>query len=56
MFVFWSSLLKAVNEQYLQLSDEKDAHITKTEAVICESKIEIQQLRNAVTRYIHDHW
>ncbi|XP_039984518.1 FYVE and coiled-coil domain-containing protein 1 [Xiphias gladius] len=43
------SELGAVNEQYLQLAGEKDAHITKTEATIRESENEIQQLRNAVS-------
>uniref|UniRef100_A0A7N6ANF4 FYVE and coiled-coil domain-containing protein 1 n=1 Tax=Anabas testudineus TaxID=64144 RepID=A0A7N6ANF4_ANATE len=44
------SELQAVNEQYLQLSGEKDVQITKTEAVIRESESEIQQLRNTATR------
>ncbi|XP_059197312.1 FYVE and coiled-coil domain-containing protein 1 [Centropristis striata] len=43
------SELEAVNEQYLQLNGEKDAHITKTETTIRESESEIQQLRNALT-------
>ncbi|XP_041791525.1 FYVE and coiled-coil domain-containing protein 1 [Chelmon rostratus] len=43
------SELQAVNEQYLQLTGEKDAHITKTEAIIHEGESEIQQLRHAVT-------
>ncbi|XP_041646860.1 FYVE and coiled-coil domain-containing protein 1 [Cheilinus undulatus] len=44
------SELEAVNEQYLHLTGEKDAHITKTETTIRESESEIQYLRNAVTR------
>ncbi|XP_035508749.1 FYVE and coiled-coil domain-containing protein 1 [Morone saxatilis] len=43
------SELEALNEQYLQLTGEKDAHITKTEATIREGESEIQQLRDAVT-------
>ncbi|XP_040895976.1 FYVE and coiled-coil domain-containing protein 1 [Toxotes jaculatrix] len=43
------SELEAENEQYLQLTGEKDAHITKTEATIRESESEIQQLRDAVS-------
>ncbi|KAF1385786.1 hypothetical protein PFLUV_G00111390 [Perca fluviatilis] len=43
------SELEAMNEQYLQLTGEKDAHITKTETTIRESEREIQQLRDAVT-------
>ncbi|XP_044216809.1 FYVE and coiled-coil domain-containing protein 1 isoform X2 [Thunnus albacares] len=43
------SELEAVNEQYLQLSGEKDAHITNTEATIRESESEIQKLRDAVS-------
>ncbi|CAJ1060414.1 FYVE and coiled-coil domain-containing protein 1 [Xyrichtys novacula] len=49
------SELEAVNEQYLHLSGEKDAHITKTETTIRESESEIQQLRNAVTRAEEAH-
>ncbi|XP_010779284.1 FYVE and coiled-coil domain-containing protein 1-like, partial [Notothenia coriiceps] len=41
--------LKALNEQYLNLTGEKDAHITQTETNIRESESEIQQLRDAVT-------
>ncbi|TNN69266.1 FYVE and coiled-coil domain-containing protein 1 [Liparis tanakae] len=41
------SELQAVNEKYLQLTGEKDAHITKTETSIRESEGEIQQVRNA---------
>uniref|UniRef100_A0A4W6DIV8 FYVE and coiled-coil domain-containing protein 1 n=1 Tax=Lates calcarifer TaxID=8187 RepID=A0A4W6DIV8_LATCA len=44
------SELEAVNEEYLQLAGEKDAHITKTEAAVRESESEIQQLRGAVSR------
>ncbi|XP_060889189.1 FYVE and coiled-coil domain-containing protein 1 [Labrus mixtus] len=44
------SELEAVNEQYLRLSGEKDAHITNNETTIRDSESEIQQLRNAVTR------
>ncbi|XP_008291446.1 FYVE and coiled-coil domain-containing protein 1 [Stegastes partitus] len=43
------SELEAVNEQYLQLTGEKDAHITKTEAAVRGNESEIQQLRDAVT-------
>uniref|UniRef100_A0AAQ5XRV0 FYVE and coiled-coil domain-containing protein 1 n=1 Tax=Amphiprion ocellaris TaxID=80972 RepID=A0AAQ5XRV0_AMPOC len=43
------SELEAVNEQYLQLTGEKDAHITKTEAVVRKNESELQQLRDAVT-------
>ncbi|XP_070764455.1 FYVE and coiled-coil domain-containing protein 1 [Enoplosus armatus] len=43
------SELEAVNEQYLQLTGEKDAHITKTETIIREGESEIQQLREAAT-------
>lgn len=43
-----------MNEQYLQLSGEKDVHITKTEATVRESESEIQQLRDAVSRCVHD--
>nr|XP_020462695.1 FYVE and coiled-coil domain-containing protein 1 [Monopterus albus] len=43
------SELQAMNEQYLQLIAEKDAHIMKTESTVCESESEIQQLRSAFT-------
>ncbi|XP_034737346.1 FYVE and coiled-coil domain-containing protein 1 [Etheostoma cragini] len=43
------SELEAVNKQYLQLTGEKDSHITKTETTIRESESEIQQLRAALT-------
>lgn len=43
------SELEAVNEQYLQLAGEKDAHITKTEAAVRQYDSEVQQLRDAVT-------
>lgn len=43
------SELEAVNEQYLQLTGEKDAHITKTEAAVRQYDSEVQQLRDAVT-------
>uniref|UniRef100_UPI0037E74818 FYVE and coiled-coil domain-containing protein 1 n=1 Tax=Semicossyphus pulcher TaxID=241346 RepID=UPI0037E74818 len=49
------SELEAVNEQYLQLTGEKDAHITKTETSVRESEDEIQQLRDAVTRAEEAH-
>ncbi|XP_029003671.1 FYVE and coiled-coil domain-containing protein 1 [Betta splendens] len=42
------SELEALNKQYLQLSGEKDAHITKSEAVIRENQSEIEQLRSEV--------
>lgn len=45
-------VLKAANEEYLQLTGEKDAHITKTETSIRESESEIQQLRNAETKCV----
>ncbi|XP_033847920.1 FYVE and coiled-coil domain-containing protein 1 [Periophthalmus magnuspinnatus] len=40
------SQLEALNEQYLQLTGEKDAHITKTEITIRDNDTEIQQLRH----------
>ncbi|KAK5870171.1 hypothetical protein PBY51_024827 [Eleginops maclovinus] len=43
------SELEAMNEQYLHLTGEKDAHITQTETTIRESESEIQQLRDAAT-------
>ncbi|KAM9358165.1 FYVE and coiled-coil domain-containing protein 1 [Symphorus nematophorus] len=43
------SELEAMNEQYLQLTGEKDAYITETEATIRDGESEIQQLRVAVT-------
>lgn len=46
-------LIKALNEQYLKLTGEKDAHITKTETSIHESESEIQRLRDAVTRCVY---
>ncbi|XP_074491618.1 FYVE and coiled-coil domain-containing protein 1 [Sebastes fasciatus] len=49
------SKLEAVNEQYLQLTGEKDAHITKTETTIRETDGEIQQLTDAVTRAEEAH-
>ncbi|KAM7012460.1 FYVE and coiled-coil domain-containing protein 1 isoform 1-T2 [Tautogolabrus adspersus] len=49
------SELEAVNEQYLRLSGEKDAHITNNETTIRDSESEIQQLRNAVTRAEEAH-
>lgn len=46
---------KAENEECLHLTREKDAcHITKTEATIRESESEIEQLKDAATRYIHN--
>lgn len=44
---------QAVNERNLQLLSEKDAHVTKNEAAICENVGEIKQLREAVTRWVH---
>ncbi|KAM9385647.1 FYVE and coiled-coil domain-containing protein 1 [Pholidichthys leucotaenia] len=41
--------LEAVNEQYLQLTGEKDAYITKTEATMRENEGQIQQLRDVMT-------
>ncbi|XP_055020627.1 FYVE and coiled-coil domain-containing protein 1 isoform X2 [Boleophthalmus pectinirostris] len=38
--------IKALNEQYLLLTGEKDAHITKTETTIRDNDTEIQQLRH----------
>ncbi|XP_047443428.1 FYVE and coiled-coil domain-containing protein 1 [Mugil cephalus] len=49
------SELEAVNEQYLQLTGEKDAYITKAEATVRENESEIQQLRDAVTRAEEAH-
>lgn len=46
-------MFKDVNEQYLKLTGEKDAHITKTETSIRESESEIQRLRDAVTRCVY---
>ncbi|KAF3834876.1 hypothetical protein F7725_027434 [Dissostichus mawsoni] len=43
------SEIEALNEQYLNLTGEKDAHITQTETTIRESESEIQQLRDSVT-------
>ncbi|XP_054646559.1 FYVE and coiled-coil domain-containing protein 1 isoform X2 [Dunckerocampus dactyliophorus] len=43
------SELEAENEQYLRLSGEKDAHITKTEASVRESESVIEQLRHSIT-------
>ncbi|XP_061680529.1 FYVE and coiled-coil domain-containing protein 1 isoform X2 [Syngnathoides biaculeatus] len=43
------SELEAENEQYLHLSGEKDAHITKTEATVRKSDSAIQQLRDTLT-------
>ncbi|XP_072245745.1 FYVE and coiled-coil domain-containing protein 1 [Leuresthes tenuis] len=43
------SELEAVNEEYFQLIGEKDAHITKTEAIIRDNDCEIQLLKNAAT-------
>lgn len=45
---------KAENEECLHLTREKDAHITKTEATIRENESEIEQLKDAATRYIHN--
>ncbi|KAL1023160.1 hypothetical protein UPYG_G00037120 [Umbra pygmaea] len=42
--------LEMVNEECLQLTAEKDAHITKLEAIIHQSEEEIQQLKDSVTR------
>ncbi|XP_042337521.1 FYVE and coiled-coil domain-containing protein 1 [Plectropomus leopardus] len=47
--------LEAVNEKYLQLTSEKDAHIRKTETTVREGESEIQQLRDAVTRAEEAH-
>ncbi|KAM9796833.1 FYVE and coiled-coil domain-containing protein 1 isoform 1-T2 [Syngnathus typhle] len=49
------SELEAENEQYLQLSGEKDAHITKTEASVRESDDAIQQLRDALASAESSH-
>ncbi|XP_061744304.1 FYVE and coiled-coil domain-containing protein 1 isoform X1 [Nerophis ophidion] len=43
------SELEAENEQYLQLSSEKDAHITKTEADVRDNESAIEQLKQAIT-------
>ncbi|KAM3620060.1 uncharacterized protein V6R79_017664 [Siganus canaliculatus] len=42
------SELEAANEQYLQLTGEKDDYITKTQTAIQESGCEVQQLRDAL--------
>ncbi|XP_076009646.1 FYVE and coiled-coil domain-containing protein 1 isoform X2 [Genypterus blacodes] len=42
------SKVEAVNEQYLQLTGEKDTHITRSETAIRESEREIQQLQDSV--------
>lgn len=42
-----------MNEQYLQLTGEKDVHITKTETTIRESESENQRLRHAATRCVY---
>ncbi|CAN9500494.1 unnamed protein product [Ophioblennius macclurei] len=47
--------LETANEQYLQLTGEKDAHITKTEAIVRHSDSEIQQLRDALTKSEEEH-
>ncbi|XP_077439779.1 FYVE and coiled-coil domain-containing protein 1 isoform X1 [Vanacampus margaritifer] len=49
------SELEAENDQYLQLSGEKDAHITKTETTVRESDDAIQQLRDALTSAESSH-
>lgn len=36
----------------MQLTGEKDAHITEREAIMCESKSEIQRLTDALTRWV----
>lgn len=41
---------KALNEQYLQLTCEKDAHITKTETAVREHESELQQLKYEASR------
>lgn len=43
--------MKAVIEQYVQLTAEKDAHITKTEGTLREFESESQRLRDAATRW-----
>ncbi|XP_023810317.1 FYVE and coiled-coil domain-containing protein 1 [Oryzias latipes] len=50
------SQLEGVNEEYLQLLGEKDAHITKTEASLRENVSEIVQLRRAVTSAEEAHF
>ncbi|XP_051930680.1 FYVE and coiled-coil domain-containing protein 1 isoform X1 [Hippocampus zosterae] len=49
------SELEAENEKYLQLSGEKDAYITKTEAMVRENDGAIQELRDALTRAESSH-
>ncbi|XP_061540321.1 FYVE and coiled-coil domain-containing protein 1 isoform X1 [Phycodurus eques] len=49
------SELEAENEQYLQVSGEKDSHITKTEATVSESNGAIQQLGDALTSAESSH-
>lgn len=45
--------MKAVIEQYVQLTAEKDAHITKTESTLREFESEIRRLRDAATRWVN---
>nr|XP_019936797.1 PREDICTED: FYVE and coiled-coil domain-containing protein 1 [Paralichthys olivaceus]XP_019936798.1 PREDICTED: FYVE and coiled-coil domain-containing protein 1 [Paralichthys olivaceus] len=50
------SELETENKQFLVLTGEKDAHITKTEATIRQSESEIQQLRDAVSKAEDAHF
>lgn len=51
MCVVFLHSMKAVIEQYVQLTAEKDAYITKMEATLCEFESEIKRLRDAATRW-----
>lgn len=41
---------KAAIEQFLQLTAEKDAHITQAEVTIRQFESEVERLRDAATR------
>ncbi|XP_077572875.1 FYVE and coiled-coil domain-containing protein 1 isoform X1 [Stigmatopora nigra] len=47
--------LEAENDEFMQLSGEKDGHITKTEATIRERDRTIQQLQDALTSAKNEH-
>ncbi|XP_069551150.1 FYVE and coiled-coil domain-containing protein 1 isoform X1 [Brachyistius frenatus] len=49
------SELEVVNKQYLQLTGEKDVHITNTEATLQEKENKIQQLRDAASKAEEAH-
>lgn len=48
-FYLFCSVIKAVNEQYVQITGDKDAHITKGETTIHEHEKQILQLSEALT-------